>query len=416
MRSVNVPELVAPAGNPAKLRAALHFGADAVYVGLKRHSLRAYAGNFTDDELEWAIGYAHERGKKLYVVVNVQPFDEELADIERALVRLCQLTPDGVVVGDAGVLRLARRVAPTLRLHLSTQASVVNREAVSEWAERGARRIVLARELSLERLAALVPGAAGELEVFVHGAMCVATSGRCFLSLYWVGESRDPRHGSCAQPCRWPFLDRTIAEARYPDREHRLEQDERGTYFFDSRDLAALPVLERLVATGVDALKIEGRTRSVHYVGTVVDVYRCAIDLLARGDVESFRARTPMYLAELARSSRRAFSTHFLAGEENSPATYQPEGGSPGAGEAVLVGTVTAVGPGWFELDLANPLAPGATVEICDRGLLREVVRVERLTTPDGAHLDRARHGEVVRVAHAVAAQAGALVRVAAAE
>ncbi len=405
-----IPELVAPAGNAAKLRAALHFGADAVYVGMKRHSLRAHAGNFDDDELKWAIDYAHDRGKRLYVAVNVQPFDEELSDIEDALRRLVRLHPDGVVVGDAGVLRLARRVAPALRLHLSTQASVINREALADWNERGVERIVLARELSLERLTALARRSPTELEVFAHGAMCVATSGRCFLSLYWVGEQRDPRHGTCAQPCRWPYLDRTIAEARFPDREHHLEQDERGTYFFDSRDLCALPLLDRLAKSGVRALKIEGRTRSVHYVGTVVDVYREALDILATGDESAWRARLPALTAELGRSSKRGFSTHFLGGSENSGDTYLPDGGSPGAGEAVLVGTVRAADED-VELELCNPLERGARLEFRDRGLRCERASVHELRDRDGTVLSCGRPGDVVRLPLRLGIGPGALAR-----
>jgi len=404
-------ELVAPAGNPAKLRAALHFGADAAYVGMKRHSLRAHAGNFDDDELAWAIRYAHDRGKRLYVAVNVQPFDDELVDIEAALARLAQLGPDGVVVGDAGVLRLARRVAPQLRLHLSTQASVVNREAVEEWGERGVERIVLARELSLERLSALAQRTTTELEVFAHGAMCVATSGRCFLSLYWAGEHRDPRHGTCAQPCRWPYLERTVAEARYPEREHHLEQDERGTYFFDSRDLCALPVLDQLVRTGVHALKVEGRTRSVHYVATVVDVYREALDLLTAGDESQWRARVPELMGELGRSSKRRFSTHFLAGQQDAIETYQPDGGSPGAGEAVLVGTVRQVATDFVELELHNPVEPGTRLEFRDRGMRCEPVTVTALATSEGSRVERGRAGAVVRFPARLSISPGSLAR-----
>ena len=405
-----LPELVAPAGTPEKLQTALHFGADAAYVGMKRFSLRARAGNFGEDELEWALEYAHERGRKVYVAINVQPFDDDLDEIEQTLNVLARLEPDGVVVGDAGVLTLARRTAPGLRIHLSTQASVTNREAATHWFSNGVTRIVLARELSLARLHRLTPHVAGELEVFVHGAMCIAVSGRCFLSLYWAGSHRDPRSGTCAQPCRWPYLDATLVEARYPERCHpiRLEQD--GTYFFDSRDLSALPVLDHLVATGVHALKLEGRTRSVHYVGTVVDVYRTALDLLANGEQAAFQRRLPEFEAELQRSTKRGFSTHFLAGEENAASTYQPAG-TPACGEAVLLGTVTATGEGWLDVTLVNPLRAATEVEVRDRGLVANHVRVRRLETPGGDRLDLGRPGDVIRIRGTRLGTPGALVR-----
>lgn len=405
------PELVAPAGNPAKLRTALHFGADAVYLGLKKFSLRATAGNFSEDELAWAIDYAHQRGARVYVTVNVQPFDEEFADLEATLLRLGQLRPDALVVADAGVLEVARRITPELRLHLSTQASVTNRPAADHWLRNGIERIVLARELSLAQLEHLAASGVGEFEVFVQGAVCIAMSGRCFMSLYWAGSNRDPRHGSCAQPCRWPYRTVALEEARYPGRVHEVEADDRGTYFFDGRDLCALPVLERLIGTGIHALKIEGRSRSLHYLGTVVDVYRNFLDRFAAGEPPRGAALQAL-IDELRTSSKRAFSTHFLDGEADLPSTYQPEGGSPGAGEAVLLGIVRARHPDSVDIELENALRPGVTVELRDRGLSAESLKVTEIHTPDGRPLDLGRRGDIVRIPGAFRAGPEALVRV----
>jgi putative protease len=400
-----LPELVAPAGNPEKLRAALQYGADAVYLGLRRFSLRAGAGNFTEDELAWALSYAHERGKRVYVALNVQPFDEELDALEQTLRRLEKIGPDAVVVGDAGSLALARTAAPSLRVHLSTQLSVVNRAAASFWFGQGVRRIVLARELSVERLARLAPSVAGELEVFVHGAMCVSVSGRCFLSTWWAGSGRDPRHGTCAQPCRWPYAV-TLDEAKYPGRPHELEQDERGTYFFDSRDLCALPLLDRLVKTGVHALKIEGRTRSLHYVAVVSDVYRQALDRLRDGGDWN----APELSNELARASKRRFSTHFLGGEENDVATYEPRG-SPIGGQAVLAGVVTAVGDDHVDLDLRNPVRAGDVLELRAPGLQVFAATVTRPRQADGTVDDVAARGRTLRLEGRFPVPTGTLVR-----
>ena len=404
-----MPELVAPAGTPEKLITALHFGADAVYLGLKRFSLRSFAGNFDWDELEWALAYARERGRRVYVAMNIQPFDPEMGDLEKALVRLGQLGPDAVVVADPGVLALGRRRVPGQRFHLSTQASVTNVEAANFWFDQEIRRIVLARELHLDHLAVLGPAArhrGGELEVFVHGAVCVSWSGRCFSSLWW--SHRDPRHGACAQACRWPFI--AIEEARKPGRVHAVAGDERGTYFFDARDLCALPVLDRLVATGVRALKIEGRTRSVAYVGLAVDAYRTALDLLTRGDTDGFHASIPRLTDELFSVCKRGFSTHFLTGAENHPDTSLPAG-SPVGGEGNFFGKVVAVGSDHWDLEIRNPVRPGQTLELCDAGMRRVCHTLATLHAADGTLLDMARPGDRIRVAGPALVQVEALAR-----
>ena len=287
-------------------------------------------------------------------------------------------------------------MAPSLRLHLSTQASVVSAPATRFWASQGIERIVLARELSLEQLSALGTADLGgaELETFAHGAVCIAWSGRCFLSLYWAGSHRDPRHGSCAQGCRWPYQE--IAEARHPERVHRVTQDERGTYFFDARDLCAMPVLDRLVATGVHALKVEGRTRGLYYVAMVADAYRHALDRLTAGDVEGWRADLPRYEAELKSASKRGFSTHFLTGEQDDPDTYLPHG-SPIHGAHASAGQVVGTGEGWVDVRITNKLEPGALLELCAPGLVREVLDASVLRTPAGDQLDLAKPNQVLR-------------------
>lgn len=404
-RPTRLPKLIAPAGNPEKLKAAFDFGADAVYVGMKRFSLRAQAGNFNDDELEWALAHARERGREVYVVVNVQPFDHELEDLEELLGRLGKIGPDAVVVGDPGTLAIARRAAPALRLHLSTQMGVVNRESAAFWFSQGIQRIVLARELSIERLAAMAPNVTGELEVFVHGAMCVSVSGRCFMSTWWAGPGRDPRHGTCAQPCRWPYKV-VLDEVKYPGRTHEIEQDERGTHFFDSRDLCALPVLDRLVATGIHGLKIEGRTRSLHYVATVCDVYRQALDRLRDGGDWN----APELQRELSLGSKRPFSTHFLDGRENDPSTYLPQG-SPIGGEGVLAGLVRAAGAEHVDIELRNPVRAGDRLELRAPGLVVEPVVIEKPMLADGTSVELARRGQVLRVPGRFRSGPGALVR-----
>ena len=385
---MTIPELLAPAGNPQKLKTALHFGADAVYLGLKRYSLRAGAGNFNEEQLRWALDYAHDRGRRVYVAVNLQPYDDDLDGVERTLARLGEIGPDAVIVADPAVVVLARRVAPDLELHLSTQASVTNAGAARFWHGQGIRRIIVARELSLERLARLVDSSKPcEIEAFAHGAVCIATSGRCLLSLYWAGEHRDPRRGSCAQGCRWRY--RFIEDRRRPGEPNRVEQDDRGTYFFDAKDLCALPVLDRMADCGLAALKLEGRTRSVHYLGVTVDVYRQALDLLAAGDRAGFVERVPDGLAELRRAGYRGFSTHFLTGEENAPDSYLPRG-SPRDGTPKYVGRIVDRTADGLVLLVQNRLRPKEALEIRDAGLRCETITPRNLVTEQGEAVDQA--------------------------
>lgn len=402
----NRPEILAPAGTPEKLKTALHFGADAVYLGLRQYSMRKFAGNFDFDELEWGLAYAHERGRKVYVAVNIQPFDGDLDGIEAALKTLSSLAPDGIIVAEAGVVELARRACPDVELHLSTQANVTNAAAARFWHAQGLSRIIAARELSVEQLAVLVREGDAKIEAFVHGAVCIAYSGRCLLSLYWAG--RDPRRGACAQGCRWQY--RELEDKRRPGQANLVEEDDRGTYFFDAKDLCGMPLLESLVATGICSLKIEGRTRSEHYVGTTVDVYRHAAEVLARGDVAALRRRQPEYLTELGRASHRGFSTHFLSGSEPGPEAYNPQG-SYRDSKYDFLGRVVARADDHVDVALRNPVLPGATIELRDRGLQCELATATPLASPDGTVLDRARSGDVIRLSGRYEAQPGALAR-----
>lgn len=386
------PEILAPAGTPQKLKTALHFGADAVYLGLKQYSMRSFAGNFDAEELEWAVDYAHQQGRKVYVALNIQPFDDDFAGLERSLGLLSRLGPDGVIVADPGVLELAQKEAPSIPAHLSTQASVTNAAAARFWFSAGVRRIILAREISLARLAGLARGSPGELEVFAHGAVCVAWSGRCLLSLYWA--DRDPRRGSCAAACRWPF--NAIEDRLRPGQPNPVEQDEQGTYFFDAKDLCALPLLDRLMATGIHALKIEGRTRSPLYVAITTDVYCHAAERIAAQEVEAFREDLGWYMAELARPPCRGFSTHFLDGEEDLAASYNPEGSYAAGGNFDYVGRIERATSEGLVLRVQNAIQPGQSLEVRDRGMICEAMTPDPLVDEQGIPLDKARTGDTV--------------------
>jgi len=301
------PELLAPAGTMGKLQMALAYGADAAYLGGTQFGLRAFGGNFTNDEIWAAVQLAHGMGRKVYVTVNVFPHNDDLVSLPDYLRFLAEVGADAVLVADLGVFMLVREAAPTLPVHISTQANNVNWRTVRAWQELGAERVVLARELSREEIREIRRRTSVELELFVHGAMCISYSGRALLSSYFAGG--DANRGSCAQSCRWKYA---LVEASRPGEYYPVEEDERGTYIMNSKDLCLLPHLDEVVDCGIDSLKIEGRMKSVHYVASVVKAYRMALDAcLTNAD---YKVREE-WLTELEKVSHRAYTTGFFFGK-----------------------------------------------------------------------------------------------------
>ena len=312
---MKIPELLAPAGNMDALRAALHFGADAVYGGMKRFGLRAYAGNFGPEELEKAAALTHQAGKKFYVTLSSYPFDDELEDFVSSAREAAACGADAAIVADPGAIRVLRREVPELPVHVSTQANTVNAPAAELYRDLGCERVILAREMSLQRIRRLheAVGDTIQLETFVHGASCMAYSGRCLLSAYLAGRSGN--RGECAQPCRWKYA---VVEEKRPGVYLPVEEDDRGTYLFSARDLCLMPLLPELCAAGVSSLKIEGRMKTEYYVGVVTGAYRRALDLLAE-DPEAFAGELPALLEELQCASHRLSDTGFLQGNPETP-------------------------------------------------------------------------------------------------
>ncbi len=299
-------ELLAPAGNLEKLKYAIRYGADAVYLGGTEFGLRAFAGNFTDAEMAEAVDFAHSRGKRIYVTVNIIAHNEDLHGLKDYLLKLQNLGVDALIVADPGIVRIAREVVPDMELHLSTQASNTNWSAARFWYDQGIRRIILARELTLDEIREMtskVPEM--DFEVFAHGAMCMAYSGRCLLSNYLTG--RDANKGECAQPCRWEY---SIYEKNRPGEAFDILEDERGTYIFNSKDLNTLTILPQIIESGVRSLKIEGRMKSLHYVSTITKVYREAIDRYY-SDPENY-VLSPTAIEEANKPSHRPFFTGFF--------------------------------------------------------------------------------------------------------
>lgn len=312
---MSMPELLCPAGSMEALEAALHFGADAVYGGMKRYGLRAFAGNFDPEELREAVRRAHAAKARFYVTMNIYPFDDELEGFAEAAREAKAAGVDAAIVSDPGAIRLLRREVPELAVHVSTQANTLNTPAAELYREMGCERVILAREVSLDRIRAMkrALGDSIQLETFVHGASCMAYSGRCMLSAYLTGRSGN--RGECAQPCRWKYA---VMEEKRPGEYFPVEEDERGTYLFSARDLCLMPILEELCEAGVSSLKIEGRMKSEYYVAVVTGAYRRALDLLAESP-EAFRRALPELERELRSASHRDSDTGFLLGQPEVP-------------------------------------------------------------------------------------------------
>lgn len=297
-------ELLAPAGNFDKLATAVHFGADAVYFAGKMYGLRAFAGNFEDDEIVKAMKYLHQHGKKGYITLNIVANDSDFKNIDQFLELLVRAKVDGVIVSDTGMIFYMRKNFPSLNVHVSTQANVNNCYSAKFYADMGVTRIVLARELSISQIKEIskAVGDKVELEAFVHGAMCISYSGRCLLSNYMTG--RDSNRGACVQACRWNY---TIREVNKTE-EYPIEEDERGTYILNSKDLCMIAHLKELEEAGVTSLKIEGRMKSDYYVASVVNAYRRALD--NKNDLQTLET-------ELEKTSHRRYTTGFYFGSDD---------------------------------------------------------------------------------------------------
>ncbi len=303
------PELLAPAGDLEKLKMAIIYGADAVYLGGEQFGLRKASKNFTTEEIKEGIEFAHDKGKKIYVTVNIVPHNEDLEGLEDYVKTLYDIGVDGVIVSDPGVFSVIRRTVPNLPIHLSTQASITNYETIMFWYNLGIRRVVLARELSLKEIEEITERIPKDLEIetFVHGAMCISYSGRCLLSNYMAG--RDANMGDCAHPCRWKYY---LMEEKRPGEYFPVVEDEKGTFIFNSKDLCMIEHIPELVKAGITSFKIEGRVKSSYYVATVIRSYRMAIDEYFK-DPQNYVFKEE-WIHEIKKASHRDFTTGFYFG------------------------------------------------------------------------------------------------------
>lgn len=363
-------ELLAPAGNLTKMKTAIRFGADAVYIGGKNFSLRSFADNFTDEELESAIGYAHANGKKVYVTANIYARNSDFGLLGDYLSFLEKIGADAVLISDPGIVYLSKKVAPKLTLHLSTQANTTNKYAVKFWTEQGVSRVVLARELSLKEIAEIhdfCPET--ELEAFAHGAMCISYSGRCLLSDYLDGRSSN--RGACVQACRWGYEIRPVLPIE-KDVRLSVEQDERGSYILNSKDLNLLPHLRELESAGVSSFKIEGRMKSEYYLATVVNAYRRVMN----GE----DLRTGM--AELNNIAHRAYTTAYAFGKNHDTINYDD---SQTKGDCEYIAVVLSCENGIVQAEMRNRFREGDVLQaLSPTGAFLKRIEVRELKDSKG--------------------------------
>ena len=318
MKKKNKIELLAPAGSPEKMDYAFTYGADAVYMGIPDFSLRVRINKFALDDVKKAIQHAHKWGKKVYVTANIYAHNEHLKKLPSYLKKLNTWKPDALIISDPGVMQMAKKYAPDIPIHVSTQANVTNWQAVKFWADQGVERIILGREVTLEEIKEIhkrVPKV--ELEYFVHGAMCMSYSGRCMLSAWLTGRSANL--GDCAQPCRWNYKVAEVEDPSRPDMKIPIEEDDHGTYIFNSKDMCFIEYLDELIDAGIVSLKIEGRAKSVAYLASVIKAYREGIDYLntekdKTKQKKKLKALKKKYLDSLM---HRGYTTGFLFGRDS---------------------------------------------------------------------------------------------------
>lgn len=377
-------ELLAPAGDMEKLETALDFGADAVYLAGDRFGLRTASKNFGTEELTRAVEKTHARGKKIHITVNIKPHEEDLAGLDDYLMLLEKLRVDGAIISDEGVFRRARTVAPKLPIHISTQASATNSETILFWHDLGVKRIVLAREVGLEEIRAIrkkIPREL-ELEAFGHGAMCISYSGRCLLSNYMA--HRDANRGDCAHACRWNYA---LVEEKRPGEYFPIEEDERGTYILNSKDLMTLPFLDEVVDAGIDSLKIEGRVKTAYYVATVTRAYRLALDAIAAG---TFDDKTKSALMdEIKKASYRDFTDGFYHAKPDEDAQSYASSGY--IRDYDFIGRVLGREGDCIVVEQRSPFAVGEEIEAFGPGKEIVTLTIEDLENPDGP-TERAPH------------------------
>ena len=383
---MNKIELLAPAGDLEKLKAAIDYGADAVYFGGEAFSLRAGAGNFTEEEMLEGIKYAHDRGRKCHLTLNIFPHNEDIEPIQKYLEHIKDFGIDAFIVSDPGTIMMVKDIIPNAEIHLSTQANMTNYMTARFWAQYGVKRVVMARELSLEEMRGvrdMIP-AEMDTEAFIHGAMCISYSGRCLLSNFMI--QRDANKGECAHPCRWKY---SLVEEQRPGEEFPVEEDERGTYIMNSKDLCMIEHIPEMIDAGIDSFKIEGRMKTALYVATVARTYRKAIDDYLE-DPEKYEANMPWYLDQIKDCTYRQFTTGFYFGKPDE--TSQIYDNNTYIKEYTYLGIIGGEKDGLYRIEQRNKFSVGETIEIMKPDGRNVEVTVGKILDEEGKEMESAPH------------------------
>ena len=383
------PEVLAPASSLEVLKTAVYYGADAVYIGGEMYGLRAKAKNFSKEDMAEGIRFAHEHGKKVYVTANITAHDRDLEGVQKYFEELKEIDPDALIISDPGVFQIATEICPEIDIHISTQANNVNYRTFQFWHKLGATRVVTARELSIKEIAdidAHIPEDL-EIETFVHGAMCISYSGRCLLSNYFTG--RDANLGACTHPCRWKYY---IMEENRPGEYLPVEENERGTYIFNSKDLCMIEHIPELVEAGVDSFKIEGRMKTALYVATVARTYRKAIDDCMESP-EKYHANMPWYQEQISNCTYRQFTTGFFYGKPDE--NTQIYDSNTYVREYTYLGFAEEIDErGLARLTQRNKFSVGETIEIMKPDGRNIPVTVEAIYNEEGEAMESAPHAQ----------------------
>lgn len=388
---MNKPELLAPGGSLEKLKTAIDYGADAVYIGGDAFSLRVAAENFSIEDMKVGLKYAHDRGKKVYLTANIIPHNNDIEKFEEFIKEIRPLGFDAVLIADLGMFAMMRELAPEIPIHISTQANNTNYKTALMWHKLGAERVVLGREMSFKEIAEFCKNIPKELELeaFIHGAMCISYSGRCLLSNYMTG--RDSNMGACAHPCRWNY---SVVEEKRPGEYFTVEENERGTFIFNSKDLCTIEHIPELVKSGITSLKIEGRVKTAFYVATVVGAYRREIDRYC-ADPKNYKFNTEE-LDELCKVSHRPYTTGFYFGKPGTDAQVYET--SSYIRDYELVGIVKSYDEktGRMTITQRNRFFEGDEIEIMQPGKLFVVIKATNMCDDKGNNITVAPHPEQI--------------------
>ncbi|WP_124065956.1 U32 family peptidase [Clostridium sp. E02] len=384
-------ELLIPAGSLEVLKTAVIYGADAVYIGGEAFGLRAKAKNFTKEEIEEGIAFAHENGVKVYITANILAHNDDLPGVELYFKELNEVKPDAIIISDPGVFAIAKRILPEMEIHISTQANNTNYGTYLFWHQLGAKRVVSARELSLAEIKEIREKIPEDMDIesFIHGAMCISYSGRCLLSNYMVG--RDANQGACTHPCRWKY---SIVEETRPGEYMPVYENERGTYIFNSKDLCMIEHIPELMDAGIDSLKIEGRMKTALYVATVARTYRKAIDDFKK-DPALYQENLDWYRSEIGKCTYREFTTGFYFGKPDS--TTQIYNNNTYVKNYTYLGTIESMDPrGFAKIQQKNKFSIGETIEVMKPNGLNLKAVVKAIYNEDGEMQESAPHSKQI--------------------